>query len=228
MRSHILLFLLHFYEQLMKDSRMKISTPFVKMHSVFNPRSRAQIAPNPSGPGVAAAPQFAAEQDLLGLNNPALTPPAGLAAKPSDLGKKDATQDMIGLFQGVSVSNPSTAAPSYDPFAAPNPTPGNQAPVHGQAAQQYHAQAQGYPMHQNPNQDAQGYPPQQQVQYPPGQQQAVYGAPPPPQQHYQQQAQQQQYHNPQQQQQYQQQQAYQQAPQRAPSASNVSQFDPFK
>eukprot|EP00980_Cylindrotheca_fusiformis_P018500 scaffold6124_cov122-Cylindrotheca_fusiformis.AAC.19 len=79
--------------------------PFRQIHAAFNPRARAQVAP---------APKFGGEQDLIGISA-ASAPNAPVAyATPS------ASDDLVGLFQNVSVSQSQAAAPvGHDPFASP-------------------------------------------------------------------------------------------------------------
>lgn len=89
--------------------------PFGKIHAAFNPKARGQVAP---------APKFGGEQDLIGISAappPALAVPnaSGIptAARPQ---ATSATEDIMGLFQNVSVSQPQAAGPvGHDPFAAP-------------------------------------------------------------------------------------------------------------
>lgn len=164
----------------MKDTRLRITVPFSKIHPLLNPKSSARVAPAtqvpPSvGAGTTPSAQFGAQQDFFGLTSP---PVPAAAAQMS----VDPTQDMIGRFRDTSISAPA-ATPSYDPFGLAQHTGQQQAPTAPAPVQTHAPMSYATPAHppqQNPfAAPPQQPPPPQQQQPSPYYQQQPQNAPPP-------------------------------------------------
>ena len=85
----------------MRDMRIRVHMPFAQMHTAFNPKNRGQVQ---------NAPRAAAEQNSVGM-------PAAPQAQNTQLNSY--AQDLVGLFDAVSVSQPEAATTSGtpDPFS---------------------------------------------------------------------------------------------------------------
>lgn len=163
----------------MRDMRIRVHMPFAQMHTAFNPKNRGQVQ---------NAPRAAAEQNLVGM-------PAAPQAQNTQLNSY--AQDLVGLFDAVSVSQPEAATTSGtpDPFspkpaastvAAPDPfspKPSQQqlTPPRQQPVQYPGSTGMSPPPPQNKPAQSPGpnlvVPPPQQNMQPPAQTQ-VYGVPP--------------------------------------------------